>query len=129
MDDSCSRIYLHYQRNSSLCEGIISAEELLCFRPLAKPQKNPADPIHSPRSVVVKLSWQLDSWHDEEALYRLAAERGVQGVSHLYRSATFSRLSHGFRGRLVDVTQFCDRELRVQVLGPLCIPLYRVDIS
>jgi len=59
-------------------------------------------------------------------LYRLAAERGVQGVSHLYRSTTFSRLSHGFRGRLADGTQFCDRELRVQVLGPLCVPLYRV---
>ena len=80
-----------------------------------------------PPKVVVKLSWQLTSWHDEEALYRLAAERGVQGVSHLYRSASLSRLSHGFRGRLVDATRFCDRELRAQVLGPLCIPLYRVE--
>ena len=112
-------------------EALHSAEELYgrgtaVFSVTSRAVEEPSGPHPLPRNAVLKLSWQLTSWHDEDALYRLAAEHDVQGISHLYRSASLSRLSHGFRGRLVDDTHFCDRELRAQVLGPLCVPLYRV---
>ena len=115
----------------TISEALHSAEELYgrgtaVFSVTSRAVNESSGPHPLPRKVVLKLSWQLTSWHDEDALYRLAAEHGVQGISHLYRSASLSRLSHGFRGRLVDGTHFCDRELRAQVLGPLCVPLYRV---
>ena len=112
-------------------EALHSAEELYgrgtaVFSVTSRAAEEPSGPYPLPRNVVLKLSWQLTSWHDEDALYRLAAEHDVEGISRLYRSAPLSRLSHGFRGRLVDRTHFFDRELRAQVLGPLCVPLYRV---
>lgn len=79
-----------------------------------------------PNRVVVKFAWQLTEWDDEDSLYRLAAEHDVQGVARLYRSACITRLSRGFRGKLVDAALYLDRELRVQVIGPHCIPLYQV---
>lgn len=79
-----------------------------------------------PEKVAVKLSWQLTDWNPEDALYRLAEAQGVRGISRLYRSASIVRLSQGFRGRLVKTSQYRDRELRAQVMGPLAVPLLRV---
>lgn len=90
------------------------------------PQNGSLSSFVIPEDVVIKLSWQLTDWGSEDALYRLAAEKGVHGISHLYRSANMTRLSRGCRRRLVRANQYRDRELRAQVLGPLAVPLYRV---
>lgn len=79
-----------------------------------------------PAEVVLKMSWQVCGSPSEEELLRLAAERGVQGIVHLYKSATFARLSKGIRGKLVPVTMYADRELRIQVIGPRATPLFKV---
>lgn len=79
-----------------------------------------------PKQVVVKFSWQLTDWHSEDALYLLAERYGVRGISRLYRSASIARLSQGLRGRLLKSSQYRDRELRAQVMGPIAIPLLRV---
>ena len=76
--------------------------------------------------LILKLAWQVPSRQSEEELLRLAQEKGVEGVIRLYKSATLERLSRGYRGRLVPRKMYVDRELRVQVLGPRCIPLKRV---
>ena len=77
--------------------------------------------------LVLKLAWQVPSRQSEDELLKLAQEKGVEGVIKLYKSATLERLSEGFRGRLVPKKMYVDRELRVQVLGPRCIPLKRVS--
>ena len=80
-----------------------------------------------PSRVAVKMSWHTSSSHSEDELLRLAEERGVQGVARLYRSTVVHRVSEGLRGRLVPAAMYADRELRVQVIGPLARPLYEVS--
>ena len=76
--------------------------------------------------LILKMSWQILSRQSEDVLLRLAEERGVQGVIRLYKSTVVGRLSTGLRGRMVPKTLYIDRELRIQILGPRCIPLKRV---
>ena len=76
--------------------------------------------------LILKMSWQLPSRESEDALLRLAQKNGVEGVIRLYRSCVVDRLSTGLRGKLVPKGMYVDRELRVQILGPRCIPLKRV---
>lgn len=76
--------------------------------------------------LILKLAWQVPSRQSEDALLRLAQEKGVEGVIKPYKSATLERLSKGFRGKLVPKKMYVDRELRVQILGPRSIPLKRV---
>ncbi|KAF8328422.1 uncharacterized protein EI90DRAFT_1575907 [Cantharellus anzutake] len=77
--------------------------------------------------VVVKLSWQPGSKHREDELYRLAHQRGVQGLATLHASCTAFVLSEGrIRRMLCKVGSFQDRELRMQVLSPFCVPLYTI---
>lgn len=76
--------------------------------------------------LVMKLSWQIRSRQSEDALLLLAHEKGVEGVIRLYRSCVAGRLSDGPRGKLVPKGMYVDRELRVQILGPRCIPLKHV---
>lgn len=83
------------------------------------------------REAVVKLSWVPASWPDEKEPLRIAQENGVEGLPRLYASRIVTRLSRGVRGRLVgehltNVPQYRDRELRIQVIGPVCIPLHSV---
>ena len=80
-----------------------------------------------PSRVVLKMSWHTPSSHSEAEFLRLAEKRGVQGVARLYRSATLHRVSEGLRSRLVPALMYADRELRIQVIGPLARPLYEVD--
>ena len=79
-----------------------------------------------PSNVAVKMSWHITSSHSEDELLRLAEERGVQGVVRLYRSTVAHRVSEGLRSRLIPTSMYADRELRVQVIGPLARPLYEV---
>lgn len=76
--------------------------------------------------LVLKLAWQIPSRQSEDVLLRLAEEKGVEGVIKLCKSSTLEPLSRGYRGKLVPRKMYVDRELRVQVLGPRCIPLKRV---
>lgn len=76
--------------------------------------------------VVVKISWQNCAWKSEDAMYRLAEKHDVRGIAHLYRSAAITRLSRSLRSKLVPISSYRDRELRVQVIGPLAVPLYSV---
>ncbi|KAF8336888.1 uncharacterized protein EI90DRAFT_3044009 [Cantharellus anzutake] len=76
--------------------------------------------------VVVKCSWQLIAKHSEDKLYRLANQRGVKGLATLHTSCTVALLSEGVRGDLCANHTYRDRELRVQVLSPFCVPLYAV---
>ena len=77
--------------------------------------------------LILKLAWQVPSRQSEDELLILAQAKGVDGVVKLYKSATLERLSIGFRGRLVPKKMYIDRELRVQILGPRCIPLRHVS--
>lgn len=86
----------------------------------------PTEQPDVPSEVVLKIAWQTLGMHHEDALMRLAAERGVQGVARPYRNAVVARLSDGLRGRLVPASMYADRELRVQVMGPRAMPLYEV---
>ena len=80
-----------------------------------------------PPRVVLKMSWHTPSSHSEAEFLRLAEKRGVQGVARLYRSTIAHRVSEGLRSRLVPALMYADRELRIQVIGPLARPLYEVD--
>ena len=84
------------------------------------------DPSDVPDSVIVKCAWQPVSKHYEDELFRIAQAHGVDGVARLYASATVGRLSQGVRHKLCSQRYYQDRELRVQVMGPRCTPLYRV---
>ena len=83
--------------------------------------------MNVPSRVVVKMSWHTSSSHSEGGLLRLAEKCGVQGVARLYRSTISHRVSEGPRSRLVPAPMYADRELRIQVIGPLARPLYEVD--
>ena len=76
--------------------------------------------------LVLKMSWQLRSRQSEDALLRLAAAEGVEGLIRLYGSTTVGCLSHGVRGQLLRPDEYHDRELRVQILGPRCTKLKNV---
>ncbi|KAF8323590.1 uncharacterized protein EI90DRAFT_3292308 [Cantharellus anzutake] len=86
------------------------------------PENDPA----IPNSVIVKCAWQPILKHNEDELFRIAHARGVEGIARLYGSTIVGRLSEGTRGRLCDQRYYQDRELRVQVMGPRCVPLYKV---
>lgn len=108
-------------------------------------------PIPIPRVVVIKLSWQLvDQRTPEDELLRIAGQHNVKGIPTLYVSSIIGNLSKGVRGDIVSALSehgeiisynpksgkitilkdaqmsFHDRELCVQVMGPLCTPLYEV---
>ncbi len=81
-----------------------------------------------PMDVIVKLSWQDLATQFEDMLFRRAQECGVEGIAKFYCSSKPASLSTGprrFLG-LISGVHYHDRELRVQVMGPLCVPLYRV---
>jgi hypothetical protein len=80
-----------------------------------------------PGTVVLKLSWIPVSHSNGGELFKLANEAGVEGIPELWSTYAINRLSRGARGRLADSSQYEDRELRVQVMTPLCIPLHEVD--
>jgi hypothetical protein len=80
-----------------------------------------------PDTVVLKLSWSTVRESNEGELLELANEAGVEGIPELWTARHIRRLSSGARGRLSDSSQYEDRELRVQVMTPLCIPLHRVS--
>ena len=84
------------------------------------------DPSDLLDSVIVKCAWQPVSKHYEDELFRIAQARGVDGVARLYGSATVGRLSQGVRHKLCSQRYYQDRELRVQIMGPRCTPLYKV---
>lgn len=72
------------------------------------------------------LSWHIPRSQREDELLRIAEECGVQGVVRLYGSVIARRVSEGLRSRLVPTSMYADRELRVQVIGPLARPLYEI---
>lgn len=76
--------------------------------------------------VIVKLSWQVTTQDSEDELLRHAAKCHVEGIIKLHLSSTAARLSDGIRKRVMRSNKYIDRELRIQVLGPRCMPLYRV---
>ncbi|KAF8344063.1 uncharacterized protein EI90DRAFT_3028147 [Cantharellus anzutake] len=81
-----------------------------------------------PEAAVIKFSWQSTSQALEIALFRRAQEFNVEGIATLYRYSSPRKLSDGHRKQLglkVGI-DYVDRELHVQVTGPVCIPLYRV---
>lgn len=79
-----------------------------------------------PERVMVKFSWQLVTQQDDEELIRLAEQHGVEGVGKLYLATCPARLSNCYRGRLCAKDTYQDRELRVQIMGPVCVPLYTI---
>lgn len=97
--------------------------------PSHSPNADATEDSEIPEHVVLKLSWQICSRQNEDELLKLAAEKGVEGIVKLYRSEVITRLSQGLRGRLVPkgLRMYRDRELRIQILGPVCIPLYHVQ--
>lgn len=82
--------------------------------------------INIPDRVIIKCAWQAVSKQPEDELFRLAHARGVGGLAKLYGSCTVGHLSQGVRGKICGQRAYQDRELRVQVMGPRCVPLYRV---
>ncbi|KAF8331123.1 uncharacterized protein EI90DRAFT_3058630 [Cantharellus anzutake] len=84
-------------------------------------------PVIQSGRLAIKCSWQPISKHPEDELYRLANQRGVSGLATLHASCTVSLLSDGVRGDLFANCSYQDRELRVQVLSPFCVPLYTVQ--
>ncbi|KAF8329983.1 uncharacterized protein EI90DRAFT_3061152 [Cantharellus anzutake] len=86
----------------------------------------PENDLPIPDSVIVKCAWQPVSKHNEDELFRIAHARGVEGIARLYGSTIVGRLSEGTRGRLCNQRYFQDREFRIQVMGPRCMPLYKV---
>lgn len=87
---------------------------------------NNSDARPTPSTVVLKLSWIPVSRFKEGELLKLANKAGVEGIPVLWTTCTLRRLSHGARGRLADSSQYEDRELWVQVMSPVCIPLHQV---
>lgn len=83
-------------------------------------------PLPVEERLILKMSWQVTSRQSEDALLRLAEDKGVDGIIRLYKSEVVGRLSNSLRGKLVPKKMYVDRELRVQILGPRCIPLKRV---
>ena len=79
-----------------------------------------------PERVIVKFSWQLVTQRDEEEHFRLAEQHGVEGVGKLYLAKCLARLSNSYRGQFCPRGSYQDRELRVQILGPVCVPLYTI---
>lgn len=105
-------------------------------RKLAFPRQDAKleDDAAIPSDVVIKCSWQVvgSTRSRSNELYKLAAERNVSGVVKLYASKVVRRLSDGRspRGFLVQGWEYRNRELKVEVMGPLCIPLHEVsDVS
>jgi hypothetical protein len=82
--------------------------------------------IALPERVIVKLSWQLVTQQDEEQLFRLAEQHGVEGIGKLYLATCPARLSNSYRGQFCAQDAYQDRELQVQIMGPVCIPLYTI---
>lgn len=80
-----------------------------------------------PDTVVVKLSWQDTSQDSEDSFFRRAAKYDIKGIAKLYLSTVLGKLSAGGRGKALKPFAYIDRELRVQVMGPLCKPLYSVS--
>jgi len=81
-----------------------------------------------PMNVIIKFSWQDLAAQSEDVFFRKAQECGVEGIARLYCSSRPASLSTGPRRLLglISGVHYHDRELRIQVMGPLCIPPYRV---
>jgi len=120
-----------FRTNSLIHAGELSARGTAIFEAVPAPPENPTTAkstlIDAPPRVVVKMSWHMPEAHYEDQLLRLAAERGVAGVARLYCSAVGPRVSEGFRSRLVPDVMYANRELRIQVIGPLARPLYEIS--
>src|SRR5258707_9244151 len=63
------------------------------------------------------------SKQSEDELFRLAHARGVNGIARLYSSCV-RLVSQGIRQRPCDQKAHQDQELRIQVMGLCCVPLY-----
>lgn len=87
-------------------------------------QDKPGGLLSIPESVMVKFAWQPADQTSEDELYRLVEQQGMEGVARLHLSAGLVRLSNSLRGQLCPPGTYLDRELRVQILGPSCVPLY-----
>lgn len=96
----------------------------------ARPTLAPQEPRQGhrllPDVVIVKTSWQITTRELEDGLYKRAAACNVENVTKLYCSHRGGVLSDSIRTRLVSPGAYTDRELRVQVLGPVCTPLWAV---
>jgi hypothetical protein len=126
VDGLCLRTY------SLLHAGEMFSRATAVFSAIPIPMESSSNALSAigiglPSHVVVKMSWHTPSSPSEDELLRLAEECGVQGVARLYRSTVSHRVSEGLRGRLVPAPMYADRELRVQVIGPLARPLYEVN--
>ena len=120
-----------FHTNSLIHAGETSARGTAIFEAVPAPPENPTTvqltSVDVPPRVVVKMTWHTPGTHYEGQLLRLAAERGVAGFARLYRSAVGPRVSEGFRGRLVPDVMYANRELRIQVIGPLARPLHETS--
>jgi len=120
-----------FRTNSLIHAGEISARGTAIFEAVPAPPENATTAestwVDVPPRVVVKMSWHTPEAHYEDQLLRLAAERGVAGVARLYRSAVGPRVSEGLRRRLVPDVMYANRELRIQVIGPLARPLHEIS--
>lgn len=129
--------YIEVDGTSFYCQSLLHAPTIfgrgtVVYEAIPAGPDSTGSPVLSneadvPAEVVLKLSWQLPSSNSEEEMLKVAAERGVQGIARLYRSATVCRLSEGLRGRLVPAKLYADRELRVQVTGPRATLLAEVE--
>ncbi|KAF8316160.1 hypothetical protein DL93DRAFT_2166381 [Clavulina sp. PMI_390] len=79
-----------------------------------------------PSSLMARFSWQRIDGPNEDELFRRAEQHNIEGVPRLYLAATSEKLSQTLRGRLSPPDSYCDRVLHMQVLGPVCVPLYIV---
>ena len=120
-----------FRTNSLIHAGEISARGTAIFEAVPAPPEHPTPAksmsVDVPPRVVVKMSWHTPEAHYEDQLLRLAAERGVAGVARLYCSAVGPCVSEGFRSRLVPDVMYANRELRIQVIGPLARPLHEIS--
>lgn len=112
-----------YGRGTAVYSAHPLPSPLNLFRPGDMPDEG------LPDLVVVKLSWQETSQESEDRLFLIARQHNIQGLAQMYRSSVGEALSSGIRGALLSSRKddYVDRELRIQVMGPMCMPLYKVE--
>ena len=98
-------------------------------------RKSPPRRKRAPKVVVIKLSWQLVD-HDNETELLKDARRGheIPCTPYLFATRVGGKLSdYDRRFNLPDPLavpgQFTDRVLRVQVIGPVLMPLHTAEYS
>jgi len=118
-----------FRTNSLIYAGEMFARGTVVFEAALsenQPRKSTST-VDIPPRVAVKMSWHIPETQYEDEFLILAAERGVEGISRLYCSAIGPRVSEGFRSRLVPDVMYGNRELRIQIIGPLARPLHEVS--